>query len=151
MFYSKSTGGFYTEEIHGENIPQDAVNITAQEHASLLQGQSEGKIIASDVKGRPVLVDRPAPTKEQVIKQYESALDAHLNAVAQSHRYDDRKTFALRAGYPGPYQAEGIAFAVWMDTCNVQAYGMLQSVLDGGKPMPTINEMIAALPEFILP
>ena len=42
MFYSKSTGGFYSRAIHGDNIPADAVEITDEEHRELLEGQSRG-------------------------------------------------------------------------------------------------------------
>lgn len=150
MFYSKSTCGFYDRDFHGDNIPADAVEITASEHAALLEGQSQGKLIQADAKGKPVLADPPAPTQAQIIAQYESALDAHLDSVAQAHRYNDRFSFALRAGFAGPYQAEGVAFATWMDTCNVQAFALLQSVLDGAAELPTVEAFIAALPAFVL-
>lgn len=58
MFYSKSTGGFYITEIHGENIPADAVEITDEQHAALLQGQTDGQEIAGDDNGFPILIDR---------------------------------------------------------------------------------------------
>ena len=61
MYYSKSTGGFYDTAIHGDNIPADAVEITGEEHKALLEGQSQGKIIAADKNGKPVLVDPPLP------------------------------------------------------------------------------------------
>lgn len=66
MIYSKSTGGFYSREIHGDDIPTDAVEITNEEHAALLEGQANGRIIAADANGRPVLQDPPAPTPEQI-------------------------------------------------------------------------------------
>lgn len=66
MFYSKSTGGFYSREIHGDNIPADAVEITEAEHAALIEGHSIGKVIVADENGRPILVDPPAPTAEQI-------------------------------------------------------------------------------------
>ena len=53
--YSAQTGGFYLPEIHGENIPADAVEITAEEHAALLQGQSAGKVICAGKGGKPEL------------------------------------------------------------------------------------------------
>lgn len=84
-------------------------------------------------------------------KRYEQRLDNHLDSVAQVNRYNDRFTFALRAGYTGPYQAEGIAFAQWMDACNVQAYTLLQSVLAGTVPAPTLDEFVAELPDFVMP
>ena len=59
MFYSKSTGGFYTPEIH-KVIPADAVAITDAQWRALLDGQSQGKVIEADANGRPVL-GAPAP------------------------------------------------------------------------------------------
>lgn len=61
MLYSASTGGFYDIEIHGTNIPSDAVEITDDEHAALLTGQAEGKLISADASGHPVLTTPPAP------------------------------------------------------------------------------------------
>lgn len=66
MFYSKSTGGFYDTEIHGNAIPPDAVEITSEDHAALLSGQSDGKVITADVNGFPVLTD-PPPTPLPVL------------------------------------------------------------------------------------
>lgn len=66
IHYSASTGGFYTTEIHGGIIPSDAVEITAEEHAALLAGQSAGKRIVSDAAGRPVLADPPPPAPPTV-------------------------------------------------------------------------------------
>jgi hypothetical protein len=66
MFYAKSTGGFYTTEIHGSDIPSDAVEITKDEHATLLEGQSSGKRIVADAAGFPILADQPKPTAAQV-------------------------------------------------------------------------------------
>ncbi len=60
-YHSKTTGGFYDSNVHGNDIPADAVEITAAEHQALLEGQSTGKIIATGPDGRPVLVDPPPP------------------------------------------------------------------------------------------
>ncbi len=65
FYYSKTTRGFYCVEIHGNNIPQDAVAITREEHRALLNAQSKGKTIQPDEKGYPVAVDPPPPTPEQ--------------------------------------------------------------------------------------
>lgn len=65
MFYSKSTGGFYTTEIHGDNIPADVVEITAEQHVALTEGQNSGKVITSDENGFPILID-PVITPEQL-------------------------------------------------------------------------------------
>jgi hypothetical protein len=57
MFYSRSANGFYTAEIHGENIPSDAVEITAKEYRALIEGQSQGKRITADENSAPFLAE----------------------------------------------------------------------------------------------
>lgn len=66
MFYSAQTGGFYAREIHGDNIPDDAVEITEAEHAALIEGQSQGKRIVADGNGFPMLVDPPKLTAADI-------------------------------------------------------------------------------------
>src|SRR3546814_18056836 len=44
IYYSPSTGGFYNPDIHSD-IPQDAVEISNEQHADLLDQQSQGKSI----------------------------------------------------------------------------------------------------------
>ena len=87
MFYSKSTGGFYSREIHGDNIPADAVEITVTEHAALIEGQSQGKCIVADANGRPALQD-PAPPEPLTREQIEALrLRAYADPITGSDRY----------------------------------------------------------------
>lgn len=92
------------------------------------------------------------PTKaedlpEDAIAKLELFLDSHLDAVAQEKRYANRIACAVRAGYPGPFQAEGVAFATWMDRCNSFAYEYLAQVKAGQKSLPsTPQELIDLLP-----
>jgi len=82
MFYAKSTGGFYTPELHGDQIPSDAVEITEAEHAELMAGHSAGKAITADADGKPVLTDPPAPTREELLAQAQAARAAAYSAEA---------------------------------------------------------------------
>lgn len=66
IFFAASTSGFYSEEIHGGAIPDDAVEVTVEEHAALLSGQASGKLIARGADGRPALVDPLPPTDEEM-------------------------------------------------------------------------------------
>lgn len=80
------------------------------------------------------------------------AMDALFDSTAKSKNYDSRVTCALRAGYPGPFQAEGIAFASWMDAQNAKAYLMLAEVQAGTRPMPaTVDEALALLDPMVWP
>ncbi|WLW59810.1 tail fiber assembly protein [Achromobacter sp. PD1] len=65
-FFSQSTGGFYTREIHGDAIPEDAAEISDELYASLMGGQSQGKMIVAGEDGHPILADPPPPTAEQL-------------------------------------------------------------------------------------
>ena len=81
MYYSKSTGGFYDRAIHGDNIPADAVEITPEQHAALLHGQSEGKQIAADENGYPILQDPPPPTTDQMADTARAERDSLIESV----------------------------------------------------------------------
>lgn len=88
------------------------------------------------------------PTVEEIVAAMESLFDT----TAQSRRYDNRVTCALRAGYAGPFQAEGIAFATWMDRQNSIAYQMLAQVQAGEMLMPaTIEDALALLEPMVWP
>lgn len=81
MFYSKSMGGFVTEETHGGAMPADKVKITPEYHKELLDGQTANKIIVADSKGYPRLEDRPALTPQQAQEQRSQEARAYLNST----------------------------------------------------------------------
>ena len=94
----------------------------------------------------------PKPkTDDEIINDLTTDLENHYDTVAQEKRYDNRYTCALRAGYSGPFQAEGQAFAVWMDTCNAHGYQIIADVLDGKRTIPTATELVAELPVITWP
>ena len=102
-----------------------------------------------------VLHERPVvaatDSMERKISEIEAAIDAHLDSVAQSYRFVDRTRLALRAAYPNQWQALGVAFGTWMDTCNAMVAAGLQDVLNGTLELPTASETIAQLPVFFAP
>ena len=141
MFYSSSTNGFYDPEIN-TTIPEDAVEISHDDWQSLLDAQSKGKIIQPDGKGYPVAIDRPAPTKEEKIVQYESAAQANLDSIAQSWGYANLVTAASYANSTNPqYQAEAIALIEWRDKYWDKAYTIQTGVLPANA-----EAFVAALP-----
>ncbi len=58
IYYAKSTGGFYDDAIHNK-LPEDAVEITAEQHQQMLAGQSNGQVIMPGKDGKPVLAEQP--------------------------------------------------------------------------------------------
>lgn len=86
IYFSKKTRGFYNVTIHGNNMPADVVKITNEEHAALLEGQSQGKLIDFDEAGRPVLVD-PAPHKSSRAEIEAMRLRAYADPLTGSDRF----------------------------------------------------------------
>lgn len=81
-FYSASTRGFFRDDIHA-SIPDDAVTVTEQYHAELLNGQKTGLEITPDDNGYPVLTAPIPITIEQRREHMKiSAAQARLNLAA---------------------------------------------------------------------
>lgn len=56
MFYSKLTNGFYSVDVNGKNIPEDAVEISQNDYQNLLIAQASGATIVSGEDGHPIAV-----------------------------------------------------------------------------------------------
>lgn len=82
------------------------------------------------------------------VKLAELAIQRHLDALAKSKGYDNIHTAALRAAYEGPFKAEGIAFAQWMDAVWQKAYELLKQFENGQIVDLNESQLIAALPVF---
>jgi hypothetical protein len=88
--------------------------------------------------------------KENLKRLYDSRLTQHFNTKAKERNYDNYVTCYMRNSFNGPFQAEGLAFANWVEQCNQLAYSTLASVEAGGV-LPTVEAFIASLPELIWP
>ncbi len=81
-FFSKSTGGFYVDVIHGSNLPPDSVRVTKEEHTALLIAQTQGKVIQGDSSGRPVAIDPPPLSEDEQATADAVAAEAELSRLA---------------------------------------------------------------------
>jgi hypothetical protein len=83
MFYSAQTQGFYTAEIHGANMPPDAVEISAALHRELLAGQAMGLAIRPPDAEHPLpwLSPPPAPTLEEQAETRRAEIQAELDEI----------------------------------------------------------------------
>jgi hypothetical protein len=152
MFYAKSTHSFYDAAIHGDSIPADAVEITAEKHASLLDAQSRGRLIAADEFGYPEAIDPPGPTYEQIVVGLTADIQAHLDATARQFNYDDMKTAVTYADEPAvpKFQLEGQALRAWRSRVWEAAHAELASYQDG-EAVPTAEQLISRLPAYVSP
>ena len=93
----------------------------------------------------------PPETPEQTIARLEKALDNHLDAVANSYRYESIRTMVTYATSEHPtFGPEGRAAVKFRDA--VYAFG-IQKIADctrevGPEPIPTEEELLAELPNF---
>jgi hypothetical protein len=93
------------------------------------------------------LVDGTEITKEVADRELlVIAIQNVLDTAAKAKGYDNIHSAALRAAFDGPFKAEGIKFAIWMDSVWLFAYQLLDEVKSGAKPLPTKEELIAELP-----
>jgi hypothetical protein len=90
IYYAASVSGFYNSAIHGDAIPTDAVEISADEHAALLADQSAGKVIEADADGHPVAVDPPPLS----LNERRAAALTRINSGGEA------AMASLRANYP---------------------------------------------------
>lgn len=66
MLYSKNTGGFYYTDIHGSNIPADAVEISDEIYEQLLAAQNDGAHIIAGSSGMPTAVPSRADLASEI-------------------------------------------------------------------------------------
>ncbi|MEI7376140.1 tail fiber assembly protein [Dickeya chrysanthemi] len=64
MFYSKSTSGFYSDEINGVNIPDDAIEISDDYYQYLLDQQVRGNVIIFDESTKKPIAVTPVPLSD---------------------------------------------------------------------------------------
>lgn len=131
-------------ELHETGFPvhESLMWVDAPEGVTTEWRYENGEFIAPEI---------PQPTPDEIIKQYETALDTMLDGVAVSLTFKDRYSLIARAGYPNKWQQLAIAFGSWMDGINDQSWILLSEVLAGTKPMPTVAEYLALFPTFEVP
>ena len=101
IYFSASSKGFFNSDIHGKNIPEDAVPITEDEHAQLIAEQGNGATIGADESSRPVIIKK---TSEELLSSARAAKKAQINIWREE---------ALRDGFGHNgeiYQADPVSY-----------------------------------------
>ena len=153
--YSKTTGGFYEDEFHTEEqIPSDAVEITSDLYAALLDAQSQGKVITMGAEGQPIAVDRPPVllSPARAAARLSTAVQVYVDAKAQALGYDNMLAAISYADEPSvpKFQAEGLALRAWRSAVWASAMPALDAVVNGGTA-PSVDALLATLPAFTPP
>jgi len=91
--------------------------------------------------------DKQDKERASLMARFETAIQGHIDTIAQSHRYRDG--FAL-AGYVAStvpqYAAEATAFVAWRDAVWLYAYGELDKALNGQREIPSVEDFMEELP-----
>lgn len=118
--FSPSEKGFYVSSQHS-TVPNDAIEITAEQHAYLLDGINQGKHAVLDDAGQLILIDPPpyVPTVDELCARIDTAADTARRAVAgdplRAVEYDRARQAAEQfaaAGYKGEVPAMVAAWAI---------------------------------------
>jgi hypothetical protein len=128
--------GRYTSGIHGDNIPDDAVEVTEEVFNASMQMQ------------RPALINNelvelpPEPlTPEQLTQQAKSAVYVLLDKTAQQYDY---RNFAEVSQFlnSGTWKAEADGLLAWQDAVWVKAYELLK------EHITSVDDFMAQLPQY---
>lgn len=145
MFFSKSEMGFFSPDLGP--LPDDAVELTDLEYQELLAGQAAGLRIDADENGRPVAVEF-VPTAEQQIVIYTDAIQRHLDTFAETRGYNSLLSACSYATSTVPrFAAEGQYCVTLRDQTWTQCYQILDDYQQGLRPAPTLDELLAELPQ----
>jgi len=140
--------GWYDAEKHN-NIPTPNIEVTDEVWLAAVTGEPHNKV---NNDGTTEVFD--FRTADEIanakIKAYEYEVQKHLDAIAKSYGYDNVMSACSYAAYTNPYQIEGQSFIAWRGAVWQYAYAQLQLVQTGQRLEPTINELIAELPAFVL-
>lgn len=92
-----------------------------------------------------------SPEEQQ--RQFERAVQAHLDVSAKARGYDSIVTAVSYADEPAvaTFQADGLAFRAWRSLVWDYCYAQLAAVKAGERAQPTEAEFIAELPALELP
>jgi len=107
--------------------------------------------------------DIPKPTEQEInaqwplfqqsllLKSYTKAIENRILEVVKSYSYDSAVSMATYVTSTNPaWQAEAIAFVAWRDMVYEYGYSVLAAV-EEGEPVPTLEEFIAGIPNWIPP
>lgn len=108
-------------------------------HPTLIQPTQEQLDALENVEYKPFLTEA----------NYAQAIQAHIDSVAQSKQYGDGVSLASYASSTiAQWKNEADVFIAWRDAVWTYAFNLMEQVKAGQVPAPTIEEVIALLPQI---
>ncbi len=128
--------GRYLTDIHGDNIPDDAVEITEELFSLSIYMQRPALI-----NGELVELPPEAPTPEQLSALVKSAVYALLDETARQYDYRNMAEVAQFV-QSSTWKEEANALLEWQDAVWIKAYELLK------EPIESVEAFVDALPKF---
>lgn len=137
---------FYSDEIHGNQMPEDAIQITEAQWRELIEYPGLRKWNNGEV----VTFERPQPTV--TIADYENAIQNLVDETARERQFRDGVTLASYTASTKPkWAAEAQAFVAWRDNAWFYAYGELAKVQAGQREQPTVEQFLTEISPIAWP
>lgn len=104
--------------------------------------------VGAEVRTFEIVANEP-PTMEEIKKVYENAVQAHLDATAQTRGYDNSYTcLSYHKSTNEVWRTDSAIFNAWRDSVWNKCYEILNAFMAGWIEQPTIEEVIAQLPKI---
>ncbi len=90
LYYSPSTNGFYSDDMHGDIKPQDCIEIAQSHHNALMRAQYHGLRIIPGPDGMPIATEQAKRTPEQMETAIKAERDRRMHETGyqiDGHRF----------------------------------------------------------------
>lgn len=90
---------------------------------------------------------KQAEAQARLLETFRRAVQAHVDATAQTRDYDNGNSIAGYVASTNPiWASEAQAFVAWRDAVWAYAFAELAKVQHGAREIPTVEEFLAELP-----
>jgi hypothetical protein len=93
------------------------------------------------------IAEQVARQKAEMIKRYEQAVQAHLDATAKAYGYNDIVSACSYAAAENKYQSEGQALLAWRAACWETCF-IIFADIEAGAEAPTEAGLVDMLPVY---
>ncbi|RWU18112.1 phage tail protein [Pseudomonas alkylphenolica] len=81
VLFSPSRCRFYLRALANQDTPTDVIEITAEQHLELVNGQASGLHLSADADGNPILIEQPKPPLEVLAATERAWRDAQISST----------------------------------------------------------------------
>lgn len=114
---------------------------------TLIDGEVERPLTAQEETEVGVAMAQNAAMTQ--LAAMSDAIQNLLDSQAQVYRYDNMMSVRSYTGYANPFQTESLNLADWASNCWATAGQIEYDVMNGLRPIPSIEGLLAEMPVFV--